>query len=41
MKLAIFGATGNVGATLLDVALDTGHEVRALVRHPERSPHDR
>ena len=35
MKLALTGATGFVGARLLDLALDQGHEVRALTRRPQ------
>jgi putative NADH-flavin reductase len=33
MRLAVFGATGNVGRELVAQALDAGHEVTALVRH--------
>lgn len=33
--LAITGATGFVGKTLLRLALDQGHQVRALVRKPQ------
>lgn len=36
MKLALIGATGYVGATLLEEALNRGHQVTALVRHPEK-----
>jgi uncharacterized protein YbjT (DUF2867 family) len=32
MKLAITGATGFVGGRLLELAIDAGHEVRALTR---------
>ena len=32
MKLAITGATGFVGSAVLDLALEAGHEVRALTR---------
>ncbi len=35
MKLAITGATGFVGSTLLDLALARGHEVRALTRRDQ------
>ena len=34
MTLAITGATGFVGARLLDAALSAGHKVRALTRRP-------
>lgn len=36
MKLALIGATGYVGAALLEEALNRGHQVTALVRHPEK-----
>jgi len=36
MKVALLGATGFVGSALLKEALDRGHIVTALVRHPER-----
>ena len=36
MKIAIIGATGFVGSALLKEALDRGHEVTAIVRHPEK-----
>ncbi|HEY0811990.1 MAG TPA: NAD(P)H-binding protein [Pseudonocardia sp.] len=36
MKLAVFGATGTVGAALLDKALDAGHELRVLARTPSK-----
>jgi putative NADH-flavin reductase len=35
-RLAIFGATGTVGSELLSQALEAGHEVRALVRNPDK-----
>jgi len=35
MKIALIGATGFVGAAVLKEALDKGHEVIALARHPE------
>ncbi|MFV9684057.1 NAD(P)-dependent oxidoreductase [Pseudomonas sp. NY15367] len=38
MKLALIGASGYVGAPLLQEALDHGHQVTALVRHPEKLP---
>jgi len=36
MKIAIIGATGFIGAALLDEALARGHVVTALVSRPER-----
>ncbi|MFI8579380.1 NAD(P)-dependent oxidoreductase [Ectopseudomonas khazarica] len=36
MKIALIGATGYVGAPLLQEALQRGHQVTALVRHPEK-----
>jgi putative NADH-flavin reductase len=36
MKLALFGATGHIGRTILDEALARGHEVTAIVRDPAR-----
>lgn len=42
MKIALLGATGFVGSALLNEALDRGHTVTAVVRHPERlGPRDR
>ena len=38
MKLALIGATGFVGSALLEEALNRGHQVTALVRHPEKLP---
>lgn len=35
MKLALTGATGFVGAALLDLALSEGHEIRALTRRAQ------
>lgn len=35
MKIALLGATGFVGSALLKEALDRGHSVTAIVRHPE------
>ena len=34
MKVALLGATGFVGSALLKEALDRGHMVTAIVRHP-------
>ncbi|UFH57035.1 NAD(P)-dependent oxidoreductase [Spirosoma sp. KNUC1025] len=36
MKLAIIGASGFVGSALLAEALQRGHTVTAIVRHPEK-----
>lgn len=36
MKVALLGATGYVGSALLKEALDRGHTVTAVVRHPEK-----
>jgi len=36
MKIALIGASGFVGSALLMEALDRGHEVTAIVRHPEK-----
>ena len=38
MKIALIGATGYVGAALLEEALNRGHQVTALMRHPEKLP---
>ena len=38
MKVALIGATGFVGAGLLEELLRRGHEVVVLVRHPEKFP---
>jgi putative NADH-flavin reductase len=36
MKVAIIGASGFIGSALLDEALNRGHQVTAIVRHPEK-----
>lgn len=36
MKIAIIGASGFVGSKLLKEALDRGHQLTAIVRHPEK-----
>ncbi|MDN5940961.1 MAG: NAD(P)-dependent oxidoreductase [Nitrospira sp.] len=36
MKVALIGATGFVGSAILHEALNRGHEVTAIVRHPEK-----
>lgn len=38
MQLAVFGSTGLAGAALTQLALENGHEVRALVRGPHAVP---
>ncbi|MGO4306385.1 NAD(P)-dependent oxidoreductase [Cupriavidus sp. RAF12] len=38
MKIAIIGATGNVGSRLTDEALRRGHTVTALARHASQLP---
>ncbi|CAD5107249.1 NAD(P)-dependent oxidoreductase [Zestomonas carbonaria] len=38
MKIALIGATGFVGSAVLQEALQRGHEVTAIVRHPEKLP---
>jgi hypothetical protein len=34
LKIAVFGATGMIGSRIAAQALERGHEVTALVRHP-------
>ena len=36
MKVAIIGASGQIGAFIRDEALARGHQVSAIVRHPEK-----
>ncbi len=38
MKIALIGATGNIGTEIAKEALGRGHEVTAIVRSPERVP---
>lgn len=35
MKIAVFGATGNIGSRIITEALNRGHDVTAVMRHPE------
>jgi uncharacterized protein len=35
MKIAIFGANGRIGSRIVNEALNRGHDVTALIRHPE------
>jgi len=39
MQIAILGGTGGIGGHLLGWALEAGHSVHALARHPEALPH--
>jgi putative NADH-flavin reductase len=39
VRIALIGATGFVGSALLKEALERGHEVTAIVRHPDSSSH--
>ena len=36
MKIAVIGATGNVGSRIVEEALKRGHEVTAIARNPEK-----
>jgi putative NADH-flavin reductase len=36
MKIAVIGATGFVGSAMLQETLQRGHEVTAIMRHPEK-----
>ncbi|MCZ4141551.1 3-beta hydroxysteroid dehydrogenase, partial [Escherichia coli] len=36
MKVALFGATGTIGKTILWELMDRGHEVTAIVRDPSK-----
>ena len=38
MKVALIGASGNVGSRILTELLNRGHEVTAVVRHTEKLP---
>ncbi len=38
MKIALIGATGFIGSHLLQEAVQRGHQVTALVQHPEKVP---
>ncbi len=35
-KIVLIGASGFIGSAILNEALDRGHEVKAVVRHPEK-----
>lgn len=38
MKIALIGATGNIGTRVLNEALSRGHSVTAIVRNPQKVP---
>jgi len=38
MRIAVIGASGQIGAFIRDEALARGHQVTAIVRHPEKIP---
>ena len=38
MKVALIGATGNVGSRILAELLSRGHTVTAIARNPEKVP---
>lgn len=38
MNIALIGASGFIGSALLNEALERGHQVTAVVTHPERMP---
>ena len=38
MKIALIGATGFIGSGILQEALDRGHQVTGIARHPEKLP---
>jgi putative NADH-flavin reductase len=40
MNLTIVAATGRIGRLVLEQAVDAGHDVTAVVRHPERLSRD-
>jgi putative NADH-flavin reductase len=35
MKIAVFGASGRIGSRIVHEALNRGHDVTAIVRHPQ------
>lgn len=35
MRIAVFGASGRIGSRVVNEALNRGHQVTAIVRHPE------
>jgi hypothetical protein len=41
MKIAIFGPSGRIGSRIVNEALNRGHSVTAIVRHPEQYTEER
>ncbi len=41
MKIAVFGAGGRIGSRIVNEALNRGHSVTAVVRHPENYTEER
>jgi uncharacterized protein len=41
MKIAVFGASGRIGSRIVTEALNRGHNVTAIVRHPESYKNER
>ncbi|TWI96697.1 hypothetical protein JN11_03809 [Mucilaginibacter frigoritolerans] len=41
MKIAVFGASGRIGSRIVTEALNRGHNVTAIVRHPEDYKNER
>ncbi len=39
MNIALIGATGYIGSYILTEALSRGHQITAIVTHPEKLPH--
>ena len=35
MKIAVIGATGNTGSAVAELALEDGHDLRAIARNPD------
>ncbi len=38
MKLAVFGGTGRIGSHVVRLAVERGHQVRALARNSSKIP---
>jgi len=41
MKIAVFGASGRIGSRIVNEALNRGHQVTAIARHPEQYTEER